>query len=100
MLFFKSVSYEKHTNITNKYRPIYWMHADLNFKLVRIIYTLREKKNVCKHVVESYTIYLKVIIQRDWKGEKYYVSMSGCKSFTFYDKGLDWFKYCLVFFVI
>jgi hypothetical protein len=22
--------------------------------------------------------------------------MSGCKSFTFYDKGLDWFKYCLV----
>ena len=42
------------------------MHADLNFKLVRIIYTLREKKkNVCKHVVESYTIYLKIIIQRD-----------------------------------
>ena len=37
------------------------MHADLNFKLVRIIYTLREKKtpkNVCKHVVESYTICL------------------------------------------
>jgi hypothetical protein len=31
--------------------------------------TLRQqrekKKNVCKHVVESYTIYLKVIIQRD-----------------------------------
>jgi hypothetical protein len=43
------------------------MHADLNFKLVRIIYALREKKNknVCKHVVESYTIYLKIIIQRD-----------------------------------
>ena len=42
------------------------MHADLNFKLVRIIYTLREKKNVCiKHVVESYTIYLKIIIQKD-----------------------------------
>jgi len=32
------------------------MHADLNFKLVRIIYILREKKNVCKHVVESYTV--------------------------------------------
>jgi hypothetical protein len=43
-----------------------YMHADLNFKLVRIIYTMREKKNVCKHVVESYTIYLKIIIQRDW----------------------------------
>jgi hypothetical protein len=41
------------------------MHADLNFKLMRIIYTLREKKNVCKHVVESYTIYLKIIIQKD-----------------------------------
>jgi hypothetical protein len=25
----------------------------------------RKKNNVCKHVVESYTIYLKVIIQRD-----------------------------------
>jgi hypothetical protein len=24
-----------------------------------------ENKNVCKHVVESYTIYLKIIIQRD-----------------------------------
>ena len=56
-----------------------------------------EKKNVCKHVVESYTIYLKIIMQRDWKGEKYYVSMSGCKSFTFDDEGLDWFKYCTVF---
>ena len=44
-----------------------YMHADLNFKLVRIIYTLRErkKKKKCKHVVESYTIYLKIIIQRD-----------------------------------
>ncbi len=43
------------------------MHTDLNFKLVRIIYTLREKrkKNVCKYVVESYTIYLKIIMQRD-----------------------------------
>jgi hypothetical protein len=41
------------------------MHADLNFKLMRIIYTLREReKNVCKHVVESYTIYWKIIIQR------------------------------------
>jgi hypothetical protein len=27
---------------------------------------LREKPNVSKHVVESYTIYLKIIIQRDW----------------------------------
>jgi len=26
--------------------------------------------------------------------------MSGCKSFTVYDKGLDWLKYCFVFFVI
>jgi hypothetical protein len=42
-----------------------YMHADLNFKLVRIIYALREKPNVSKHVVESYTIYLKIIIQRD-----------------------------------
>jgi hypothetical protein len=34
---------------------------------VRIIYTMREKnKNVCKHVVESYTIYLKILKQRDW----------------------------------
>ena len=41
------------------------MHANLNFKLVIIIYTLREKKNVCQHVVESYTIYLKTIMQRD-----------------------------------
>jgi len=39
------------------------MHGDYNFKLVRIIYTMREKKNVCKHVVESYTIYLKILIQ-------------------------------------
>ena len=38
---------------------------NLNFKLVRIIYTLREKKKVYKHVVESYIIYLKIIIQRD-----------------------------------
>ena len=29
------------------------MHADLDFKLVRIIYTLREKKNVCKHVCKQ-----------------------------------------------
>ena len=32
------------------------MHADLNFRLVRIIYTLREKKNVSMyniHVVEA-----------------------------------------------
>ena len=43
------------------------MQADLNFKVVRIIYTLRERKNknVCKYVVEIYTIYLKIIIQRD-----------------------------------
>ena len=34
---------------------------------MRIIYTTREKnKNVCKHVVESYTIYLKISKQRDW----------------------------------
>jgi hypothetical protein len=30
-----------------------YMHADLNFKLVRIIYTLRERKNVCKHVPDN-----------------------------------------------
>jgi hypothetical protein len=51
---------EELTNMTKIY-----MHANLNFKLVRIIYTLREKKNVCKHVVEGYTMYLKIIIQRD-----------------------------------
>ena len=41
------------------------MHA--KSKLVRIIYTLREEKTkiVCKHVDESYTNYLKIIIQRD-----------------------------------
>jgi len=61
MLFFKSVSYEELTNMTKKI----YMHADLNFKLVRIIHTLREKKNACKDVVESYTIYLKIIIQRN-----------------------------------
>ena len=34
---------------------------------MRIIYTTREKnKNVCKHVVESYTIYLEILKQRDW----------------------------------
>ena len=62
MFFFKSVSYEELTNMTTNI----YMHADLNFKLVRIIYALREKPNVSKHVVESYTIYLKIIIQRDW----------------------------------
>ena len=42
------------------------MHADLNFKLLRIIYIYIEgEQNVCKPVVESYTIYLKIIIQRD-----------------------------------
>jgi hypothetical protein len=60
MPFFQSVSYEELTNMTKIY-----MHANLNFKLVRIIYTLREKKNVCKHVVEGYTMYLKIIMQRD-----------------------------------
>jgi hypothetical protein len=25
----------------------------------------KKKKNVCKHVVENYTIYLKIIIQKD-----------------------------------
>jgi hypothetical protein len=60
MPFLKSVSYEDLTNMTKIY-----MHADLNFKLVRIIYTLREKKNVLYHVVEGYTIYLKIIMQRD-----------------------------------
>ena len=37
----------------------------MNVKLVRIIYTLREKKNACKHVVDGYTMYLKIIMQRD-----------------------------------
>jgi hypothetical protein len=54
------IHYEDLTNMTKIY-----MHTDLNFKLVRIIYTLREKKNVFKHVVEGYTIYLKIIMQRD-----------------------------------
>ena len=58
--FFKSVSYEELTNMTKIY-----MYADLNFKLMRIIYTLREKTNVCKHVVEGYTMYLKIIMKRD-----------------------------------
>jgi hypothetical protein len=70
------------------------------------LYNKGKYKNICKHipVVESYTIYLKILIQRDWirekRWKKYYVSMSGSKSLTFYDESLDWFKYYFVFFVI
>ena len=41
------------------------MHADLNFKTCENYLYIEGEKNVCKHVVESYTIYLKIIIQRD-----------------------------------
>jgi hypothetical protein len=48
------------------------MHAYLNFKLVRIIYTLRERKYVCKHIYLSLFLFLSkksfIQIYHVWEG--------------------------------
>jgi hypothetical protein len=60
--FFLSVSQEKHTNITKIY-----MHTDKMLYLCEnYLYNEGGDTYICRHVVEKYTTYLKILIQRDW----------------------------------
>jgi hypothetical protein len=96
IVFFTSRSFgkkEEHTTITQ----ICICMLITYYTVENYLYNARDDNNICKHVLESYIIYLKKLIQRCWIRVENVKGGGRVGTFaTFYGKGLDWFKNCFM----